>query len=208
MAGAVQGADTALTIKAADGVDFPDNRSTVGRLRERLPDAARHRFVIACVGAARGVQPGGAVDTREVDGVPGVRGELLQVLELRAPVALAERVDMVDVAQYRTGARGEPVRPQPPEILCRHDAAVNVRHAGGDEPPRLEPAPALGDLDGADLTRPGVDVLEQVAMDRFQVGKVEITRRHGLEKALGDERALRRLQRPGVPDVQPVAEER
>ena len=135
----------------------------------------------------------------------GALGKLLQILELRAAVALAERVDMVDVAQHRTRALSEPVRPRAPEIRRRHNAAVNVRHAGRNEPPRLEPALALGDLDGADLARPRVDVLEQVAVDRLQVGEVEIARRHGLKKALGDKLAFRRLQRRGGPDVQPVA---
>ena len=73
--------------------------------------------------------------------------------------------------------------------------AVNVRHAGRDEPPRLEPALALGDLDGADVSRPCVDVLEQVAVDRFQVVEVEIARRHGLKEAQGDKLAFRRFQR-------------
>ncbi|MDE2790229.1 MAG: hypothetical protein OXI81_07375 [Paracoccaceae bacterium] len=58
---------------------------------------------------------------------------------------------------------------------------MDVRHAGFDEPPRLETTPALGDLDGADLARPGVDVLKQMAVDRLQVGEVEIARWHGLK---------------------------
>ena len=74
---------------------------------------------------------------------PGARGELLQILALRAAVVLAERVDMIDVAQHRTRALGEPVRPRSPEIPRRHDAAVNVRLAGRDEPPRFETAENL-----------------------------------------------------------------
>ena len=158
------------------------------------------------VGPARCVQPGSAVDPREVDGVPGMGGKLLQILELRSAVALAEGVNMVDVAQHRTRALGEPVRPRSPEVPCLHDAAVNVRHAGGDEPPRLEPALALGDLDGADPARPFVDVLEQVAVDRFQMVQVEIARRHGFKEAQGDKLAFRRFQRRRVLDVRPVAE--
>ena len=76
------------------------------RLDEGAADAADHGGVFACVGPARSVQPGGALDPREVDGVAGACGELLQILELRAPVAVAERVDMVDVAQHRTRTRG------------------------------------------------------------------------------------------------------
>ena len=75
--------------------------------------------MIPRVGPARGAQPGGAVDARELDGVPGARGKLLQILELRAAVALAERVNMVDVAQHRTRALGELIRLRLPEILSR-----------------------------------------------------------------------------------------
>ena len=90
---------------------------------------------------------------------------------------------MVDVTRHRTRAPGEPVRPRSPKIPCRQDAAVNVCHAGGDQPPRLEPALSLGDLNGADLARPCVDVLEQVAVDRLQVVGIEFARRHGLKEA-------------------------
>ncbi len=54
-------------------------------LDECPPDAARDGLVMARVGPARSVQPGSAVDPREVDGVAGARGKLLQILELRAP---------------------------------------------------------------------------------------------------------------------------
>ena len=43
-------------------------------------------------------------------------------------------------------------------------------------------------------------------MDRLQVIEVEIDRRHGLDKSLGDELAFCRLKCLGVRDVQPVAE--
>ena len=67
------------------------------------------------------------------------------------------------------------------EISRRHDAVVDVRNAGFDEPPRLEPTPALIDLDGAYLVRPSVDVLEKMAVDRLQVREVEFARWHGLK---------------------------
>ena len=51
----------------------------------------------------------------------GGRGKLLQILKLREAVALAGRVDMVDVAQYRTRALREPVRSRSPETSGRHD---------------------------------------------------------------------------------------
>ena len=57
-----------------------------------------------------------------------------------------------------------------------------------------------------DFARPCVDVLKQLAVYRLQVGEVEVVRRNWLREPLGDEQVLRRLQRPGVADVQPVAE--
>ena len=57
-----------------------------------------------------------------------------------------------------------------------------------------------------DFARPCVDVLKQLAVYRLQVGEVEVVLRNRLKEPLGDEQVLRRLQRPGVADVQPVAE--
>ena len=85
----------------------------IERLDEGSADAARDRLVIARVGPARGIQPGGAVEAREVDGVAGMCGELLQVLELRAAVALAERVNMVEVAQHGPAPSAKPSGPDP-----------------------------------------------------------------------------------------------
>ena len=113
---------------------------------------------------------------------------------------------MVDVAEDRAGGCGERVRPPPPEILGPHDAAVDICHARPDKAFRLEPAAALGYLDRAKFARPLVDVLEQVAVNGAQMGKVEVAARNGFEKPLGDELPFRCLQRAGIPDVQLVAE--
>ena len=66
--------------------------AVVSRLHERLADAASDGGVLACVGLARGVQPGCTVDPREVDGVARAPGKQLKILELRSAVALAKRV--------------------------------------------------------------------------------------------------------------------
>ncbi len=82
-------------------------------------------------------------------------------------------VDTVDAAQYQSITIGEPVRVDSPEMPRRYEAAASVRHADRDEPPRLETTPVLGNLVATDVARPGVDILKQVAVDRFQVVKVE-----------------------------------
>ncbi len=125
----------------------------------------------------------------------GLLCKLLQILELRTAVALAEGVDMIDVAQYRPRSLGETGSPRSSEISRRHDAAVNVRHAGCDEPSRLEPALPLDDLHRANLARPRIEILEQVAVDCLQVLEIEIARRYGLKKAVGDKLALCRFKR-------------
>ena len=72
--------------RSTRGPAAPAAEGKIEQLDERALDAGRNGLVMARVGPARSVQPGGAVDLREVDGVPSARGKLLQILELRAPV--------------------------------------------------------------------------------------------------------------------------
>ena len=69
------------------GVRMETAEGKMERLNERPPDAARDRLVISRVRPARDVQRGDAADAREVDGVTGVCGELLQIRELRTPLS-------------------------------------------------------------------------------------------------------------------------
>ena len=92
-----------------------------------------------------------------------------------------------------------------PEVPRRHDAAVYICHARLDEASWLELAAALADFDCSNLTRPLVDILEQVVMNGPQMSEVEIACRHCLEKTLGNELPLRGIQRPEMPDLQLVA---
>jgi len=65
-------------------------------------------------------------------------------------------------------------------------ALVNVLHAGFDEPAELKLMPALGDLHGAKLARPIVNVLEKVPVDGAKVGEVEAPGRDAFGGPLGD----------------------
>ena len=170
----------------------------VRRSHERPLDTLRHGPAVARVGPARGVQPGDALEPREVQFVTGPPGELLQILELRPSVPFAKREDMVHIAQDRSRARRERVRPRSLEIPRRHDPVADIRHPGLDETPWLESAVAFGDLDGAEFARPIVDILEKVAVNRLQMGEVKLACRHGFEKPLGDELPFRRVQRPAT----------
>ena len=171
------------------------------RLSERAADPARHGRMITHVGAARSCEPSEAVSPREIKGIPGSHCKLLQKPELRPPVAIPERMDMVDVARHRSLAIGKVVRPAAPEMPCHHHAAVDVGHAGFDEPSRLELASALTDPDGAGLSCPCADILEKVAVVRLQLGHVKFALRHWLRKALGDKLALHRSRGRRVPDA-------
>ena len=106
--------------------------------------------------------------------MPRAGGELAEIQGLRAAIALAERVDVVDVAEDFRAAPGEGLGRQAAQIVPSDDAAMDVGHAGRDVAAELEPAAALGDFDGPDLPRPVVDVLEQVAMDGAKVVEVEV----------------------------------
>src|SRR2546423_3270450 len=105
-------------------------------------------------------------------------GELFEILQLRTAVSLAERMDVVDVSDDNGRLPGELGRRQAAQQAAAHEPSVNVRHAGFDVLPELELLVALADLDGAQLASPVVDVLEQMAVDRAQVGKVEGTARY------------------------------
>jgi hypothetical protein len=71
--------------------------------------------------------------------------------------------------------------------------------------PELELLVALTDLDGAKLAGPIVDVLEQMAMDRAEVSKVEVAARHRLGRAVGDIETLDD-QDHGIDEAKAVSE--
>ena len=170
----------------------------VERSHQPLEDAARHGVVISQVGLLRRFHPGFAIQSSEVQPVSGPLRELLQILELRPPVAFSKGMDMVHVAKHRPSTVRESLRAHTTEVPRRHDAAVYIRHTRLDEASWLELAAALADFDCSNLTRPPVDILEQVVMNGPQMSEVEIACRHCLEKTLGNELPLRGIQRPEI----------
>ena len=67
---------------------------------------------------------------------------------------------------------------------------MNVPHAGLNEPAELELMPALGDLHGAKLARPIVNVLKQVPVDGAKVSEIKSPGRNALSGPLGDKLPL------------------
>lgn len=132
-------------------------------------------------------------------------GELFQMDELHPAVAVAERVDVVDVADDFTGLTGEVVAGQSFKKAALDQAPVHVTHAGLDVPAELELRAALENLDGTYLSSPFVKILKQVAVDRFQVIEIEIAGRDTLTQTLRDKAAFRPIEIGDVADIQLVA---
>src|SRR5271157_5322553 len=97
--------------------------------------------------------------------MPGLLRQLFEIVELGAAVAFPEGVDVVHIAHDLPGCHRECRAIQPTEEVCGLEPPVDVRHAGFDEPTKLELVPTLGYFHGPDLARPVIDVLEQMPVD-------------------------------------------
>ena len=84
---------------------------------------------------------------------------------------------------------------------------VNIGHAGFDEITKLEGVAVLGDLDGADLPGPTVNVLEEMSVDHPKVDQIEVAAGRTLSGSLYDEFPLQGLQPHRVPDTKAVYED-
>lgn len=140
---------------------------------DRSTDLSGHRVVVAIVRDSRRLDPTPGVETRKVDPVASPLRQLFQIEELSSSVAVAKGVNMVDISHDpRRGPRELGVA-QPPEKIHLLEAAVNIGHAGFDEPAKLKLAAALGDLHHPHLTSPIVDILEQMPVNGAKVVEIE-----------------------------------
>src|SRR5579862_3188202 len=122
--------------------------------------------------------------------MPGRAGKLLQIKKLGAPVALAERMNVIHVTNDRAGALGERGRRRVLEIIRFDSALTNVGHAGLYALAEHELMTAIVEFDGTNLAGPGVNVPEQMVVDGLQVRKIEIPGRHVLGYTICDYAAL------------------
>lgn len=135
----------------------------------------------------------------------GLRGELLEILQLGAAVSFTERVDVVDVADDDGRLFREVGWRQVPQDVAANEAAVNVSHSGLDVLPELELLFALADLDGAQFAGPVIDVLEQMAMDRAQMGQIERSARYSPSAPQNDKGPLLLVKECRIGDPEQIS---
>jgi hypothetical protein len=103
--------------------------------------------------------------------VAHLAGELLKERPLGPPVALAERMDRVDLAQVVGQLCDERFPVQVTKAILAAQRAEDLRRRRLYVPGQAEQAP-FGDGDRPDLPRPIVDVPEDPPVDRAQVRQV------------------------------------
>lgn len=107
----------------------------------------------------------------------GLGRQLLQINHLCAAIAFAKGMDVIDVAHDRADGNGKVGKVQLLEKIAGNQTPMDIGHAGLNVTAKLELTAALGDFDRSDLAGPVVDVLEQVTVDGFQVGEIELAAR-------------------------------
>src|ERR1022692_3130383 len=101
---------------------------------------------------------------------------------LRPSVAFAERMQRVHFAEIVRGAGAEGRRGKALEMFLARQRCENRRGGDGDVGVMRECVAALGDVDGAKLPGPFVDVAEQAAVDGFQQREIEASRERVLRE--------------------------
>lgn len=104
--------------------------------------------------------------------IAGVTSQKLEERSLRTAVALAERIQCVQVGQQPTRRSNEPWWVNVAQQIGLRHLAEDPRRGWAQMPGESEHAGALGDVDGAKLACPVVDAREEAAMDGLQGGEV------------------------------------
>ena len=143
--------------------------------------------MIPVVRGPRSHKPAVRIDPREIDRVACLLRQLFKILQLGAAVAFAERVDVVHVAHDRAGGLGEGRAAPAAQEVRLLKPPMNVGHAGFYELAKLELVAGFGDLDGAQLARPGVQVLKEMPVDGAEMGQVKTARGRAFGDPLGDQ---------------------
>ena len=109
----------------------------------------------------------------KIERMAGTGRHLPEILQLRPAIAIAEGVNVVDVAHDRACRYGESRSVQPSQKIGLHKPAVDVGHAGRDVLAELKLVAALGNLHGPQLTGPRIEVLKKMAVDRPKMREIE-----------------------------------
>jgi hypothetical protein len=104
----------------------------------------------------------------------GGLGDLAEKRTLGAPVALAEGMDRIDLGVVVRQALQELLAAQAAETVLVVEVCEQCPEVGIDVLRQCEQVAALGDAHRAQLAGPRVNVAEDVAVCRLQVGEVEI----------------------------------
>ena len=88
-----------------------------------------------------------------------------------------------------------------------HKPAVTVTHARLDVLTELELVAVLGNLDGTKLSRPIVDILEEMPVYGLEMIEVEVPPRYAVLDALRDQTPLGPVQSRQVADLQLVTKD-
>jgi hypothetical protein len=107
----------------------------------------------------------GRVQSLQVEPMPGSLGQQDEVRKLRAPVALAKRVDGVQVGKEARGAMRERRGVQPVQMAGVFQTAEQFPHLRVDVLGVAEHAVALGYANGSNSAGPTVNVLKEMPMN-------------------------------------------
>lgn len=188
-------------------------RLAVGlRLVEGDRDPGDDGLQVAVVGGGghRGLDVLVRVDVGPVQGPGGFGGHCGQERPLGASVALPERVHGVEVTEQGPGLGGELGVVEMAEVVVSAQAVEDGVGEGADVLDGSEGRGALGDVDGADLAGPLVDVTEEVAVDGLEVGEVVTAEARPVSEELelldGGDAGFGEGERFRVGDAEPVPE--
>lgn len=170
-------------------------------------DAAGHAVEAGLVGFARSPKPRGPVELRQVEAVCSLLCKLLEALKLRPAVALAEGMHLIHIADDGPRRVGKVLRGEAFQEVGFDEAAVHVTHARLDVLTELELVPVPGNLDGAELSRPVVDILKKVPVNGPEMIEVEVSPWYAVLDTLRDQTPLGPVQSRQVPDLQLVTKD-
>ncbi len=142
------------------------------RTRSTTGSSSAHRGEVAVRRSVGGVDVRVPVDVLPSQPVAGVAGELAEERPLGAAVALAERVQCVDLGEQRREAVEEAVPVKPAQVVRGGEAAEDVAGRVDDLVRQAERRTGPHDQHGAQLPRPRVDVLEDRPVEGAEVVEV------------------------------------
>ncbi len=116
-------------------------------------------------------------------------------------------MNVVHVADEGPGLPGEIGGAQAVQEVSLDEPVVDVSHASGNIGYWLEVVAALGDFDGAGLTRPLVGVLQQVPVDGAEMNEVELAARRPLLQPVGHKAALNLVQLVSIANIELVSKD-